>query len=328
MQTGVAKEVANPVGLSQREIGKHRKPKVFACIPAYNQEESIKEVVECTRKQVDHVIVVDDGSFDNTAEIAEEAGALVIRHRVNMGYGAAVKSGFTMALKGRADIVVTLDADLQHNPEDIPSLLTPIRDAGAEIVVGSRIDGQGEIPAYRKAGVGFITKLMQYNGVKVKDAQSGFRAYSSKAIRTLLPNLTDPGYGMITESLAEASNNELQVAEVPVVIRYDTGTSTSKKNAAKHGAGVVYSIINYVAERRPLLTVGLPGFVSLALGLLWLVTVLDIYNRTSQFAIGTAIYSVGAIVLGVLMIFAAVILVVLARLSLRISDIKQTELYK
>lgn len=314
---------------SDRENERQRRPNVSACIPAYNQEKSIERVVRATLKYVEHVIVIDDGSFDRTAELAEQAGALVIRHTMNMGYGAAIKSGFRMALKERADIIVTLDADLQHNPEDIPSLLAPILDGNAEIVIGSRIiDNDDGMPAYRKAGMRFITKLMQYNGVPVKDAQSGFRAYSLKALRTILPNLTDSGYGLITESLAEASRYKLPIAEVPVVMRYDTGLPTSKKHPLSHGTSVVYSIVYYVAERRPLLTLGLPGLVSFVLGVWWLVRVLEIFNRTNQFAIGTGIFSIGAIVLGVLLIVVSVILAVLARLSKRISDIKQSELYQ
>ena len=314
---------------TDRENHKRRSPKVFACIPAYNQEKSIERVVRTSQKYVERVIVVDDGSFDRTAQLAEQAGAIVIRHAMNMGYGAAIKSGFRIALKERADITVTLDADMQHNPEDIPSLLAPILDGNAEIVIGSRIiENNNEMPAYRKAGVRFITKLMQYNGVSVKDAQSGFRAYSLKALQAILPNLTDSGYGLITESLTEASRYKLPIVEVPVVIKYDTGLPTSRKNPLSHGTSVVYSMVYYVAERRPLLTLGLPGLVSFALGIWWLVTVLEIFNRSGQFAIGTGIFSVGAIVLGVLLIVVSVILAVLARLSDRISDIKQSELYQ
>ncbi len=314
--------------LAGRESEKRRRPMVFACIPAYNQEQSIEQVIKLASKHVDHVIVIDDGSFDKTAELAENAGALVIRHPMNRGYGAAVKSGFTMALKGRADIIITLDADLQHNPDDIPSLLRPILDGDAEIVIGSRINEKGnQMPTYRKAGVRFITKLVQYNGVPVKDAQSGFRAYSAKALRTILPNLTDSGYGLITESLAEATRYELRIAEVPVVIRYDTGLPTSKKRPLSHGVSVVYSIVYYVAERHPLLIVGLPGVFFLTLGIIGLMTVLDIFNRTQQFAIGTGALTIGAIVLGVVLLVVSVILAVLARLSKRISDIKHEDLY-
>ncbi len=312
---------------SDTENERRRRPTVIACIPAYNQEKSIGKVVQDTLKYVEHVIVIDDGSFDRTAELAERAGALVVRHATNMGYGAAVKSGFKMALRDRADIVVTLDADLQHNPEDIPSLLTPILDGNAEIVIGSRTNYEdNKMPAYRRAGMRLITKLVQYNGVPVKDAQSGFRAYSLRALRTILPNLMDSGYGLITESLAEASRYKLSIVEVPVVISYDTGLPTSKKHPLSHGASVVYSILYYVAERRPLLSLGLPGCISFALGLWWLVTVLDIFNRTGQFAIGTGIFSIGAIVLGVLLFVVSVILAVLARLSKNIrynSDIYQ-----
>ena len=313
---------------SSKENEKRRRPKIFACIPAYNAERSIEEVVRATLKHVDYVVVIDDGSFDKTAELAERAGAYVVRHSMNMGYGAALKSGFTMALKGKADIVVTLDADLQHNPDDIPSLLTPVLNGSAELVIGSRIDEKGNVPTYRKAGVRFITKLAQFNGVPVKDAQSGFRAYTAKALRTILPNLTNSDMGSSFESLAEASKYKLPIAEIPVVIMYDTGLPTSKKHPLSHGVGVVYSILYYVAERRPLLTVGLPGFVSFALGIWWLVTVLDIYNKTGQFAVGTGIFSIGAIVLGVLLIVVSVVLVMIARISERISDIRRSDLYQ
>jgi glycosyltransferase involved in cell wall biosynthesis len=313
----------------QQEAGeKRRRPKVFACIPAYNQETVIEKVVKATQKHVDHVIVVDDGSFDKTAEIAENAGAVVISHPVNRGYGAAVKSGFTMALKGRADIVVTIDADLQHDPDDIPSLLQPIIDGNAEIVIGSRVAGKGtKMPTYRKAGVRVITKIMQYNGVPVNDAQSGFRAYSVKSLRTILPSLTDSGFGLITESLAEANRYKLPIVEVPVVIRYDTGVKTSVRNPLTHGAGVVYSIVYYIAERRPLLTLGLPGIAFLAVGIVFLVRVLELFNESGQFAVGTGVFAIGATILGVLLMVVTVILTVLARILKRISDLKQAELY-
>ncbi|MGH9878200.1 MAG: glycosyltransferase family 2 protein [Nitrososphaerales archaeon] len=304
------------------------RPKVIACIPAYNQEQSIEKVVQATLRYVDRVIVVDDGSFDDTATLAERSGAFVIRHPINMGYGAALKSGFTLALKSNADIIVTLDADLQHNPEDIPSLLSPIINGTAQIVIGSRLGEQGKIPTYRKAGISFITKLVQLNGVSVKDAQSGFRAYTEKALRSILPNLTNSNMGLSFESLAEASKHNLPIAEVPVVIKYDTGLPTSKKHPISHGASVVYSILYYVAERRSLLFLGLPGFISFVLGTWWLVTVLEIYNKTAQFAIGTAIFSIGAIVIGVLLIVVSVILAVLAKISRNISDIRRSELYE
>ncbi|MFQ5941891.1 MAG: glycosyltransferase family 2 protein, partial [Nitrososphaerales archaeon] len=304
-----------------------RKQKVFACIPAYNQEQSIERVVQNTLKHVEHVIVIDDGSFDRTTELAEKAGAIVIRHPMNMGYGAAVKSGFTKALQGNVDIVVTLDADLQHNPDDIPSLLTPILDGKAEIVIGSRTNEKGgKMPAYRKAGVGFITKLVQYNGAAVKDAQSGYRAYSAKSLRTILPNLSNSGFGMITESLAEASRYDLPLAEVPVVIRYDTGMKTSTKHPVSHGVGVVYSIVYYIAERRPLLILGLPGIIFLAVGIGSLARVLELFNESGEFAVGTGVLAIGAAVVGVLLLVVALILAVLSRMSNRISDMRRSDL--
>jgi glycosyltransferase involved in cell wall biosynthesis len=323
MQTSTG---TSDAALGKESESRHR-PKVFAVIPAYNQESSIGEVVKLALQHIDHVVVIDDGSFDKTAEVAEDAGALVRRHPMNMGYGAAVKSGLTMALRGNADIVVTLDADLQHDPEDIPSLLRPILDGDAEIVIGSRTDGKGNMPAYRRAGVKFITKLVQYNGVPVKDAQSGFRAYSAKALRTILPSISEQGFGLITESLAEASRYNIPIAEVPVVIKYGTGVKTSTKNPVSHGVGAVYSMVYYIAERRPLLIVGLPGVILLVLGIIGLMRTLEIFNETGQFAIGTGVLAVGGAVLGAMLMVVAVILAVLARMSNRISNLKREDLY-
>ena len=299
------------------------KSNIIACIPAYNTEQSIEEVVKETLKHVTDVIVIDDGSYDRTAEVAERAGAIILKHVTNMGYGAALRSGFSMALQNKADIIVTLDGDLQHNPDHIPSLVKPILDGKAEIVIGARVDEDKRgIPAYRKTGVRVITKLVQYSGIPASDAQSGFRAYSARALRMVLPNLTNTGFGLSTELLAEAARYNFLIAEVPIVIRYNTGVRTSTKNPLSHGADVVYSLIYYISERRPLLTIGLPGIIFLAVGIVGMVNVLEIFNKTRQFAIGTGIFTIGAVVLGVILVFTAVILIVLKRLSIRISNLE------
>ncbi|MEM3485520.1 MAG: glycosyltransferase family 2 protein, partial [Candidatus Methanomethyliaceae archaeon] len=165
-------------------------PLVIACIPAYNEERNIASVLLKTMKYVDKVIVCDDGSLDMTGEIAERLGAEVIRHERNMGYGAALRSLFKRSAELDPDVMVTIDADSQHNPEDIKRLTDPVLKGEADIVIGSRllVEGDNGMPKYRKIGVEAITKLAKaasYEGLT--DAQSGFRAYSMRAVKSLLP---------------------------------------------------------------------------------------------------------------------------------------------
>jgi len=118
------------------------KPLVVACIPAYNEEGSIAGVVVQARKYVDRVVVCDDGSVDLTGAIAEGLGAVVVRHGRNLGKGAALRSAFLRARELGADVVAMLDADGQHDPEEIPGLVEPILKGEADMVVGSRyVDG-------------------------------------------------------------------------------------------------------------------------------------------------------------------------------------------
>jgi glycosyltransferase involved in cell wall biosynthesis len=114
------------------------KPLIIACIPAYNEEKTIAKVVLLTKKYVDTVVVCDDGSADMTSELAEELGAEVIRHEKNRGYGAALASLFRRAREINADVMVTLDADYQHNPDYISRLVEPILKGEANMVIGSR----------------------------------------------------------------------------------------------------------------------------------------------------------------------------------------------
>ncbi|HID17259.1 TPA: glycosyltransferase family 2 protein, partial [Candidatus Bathyarchaeota archaeon] len=143
------------------------KPSIIACIPAYNEEETIAKVVIQAQKNVDKVIVCDDGSNDLTGVIAEGLGAEVLRHERNLGKGAALRSLFRRAEELGADVTVTLDGDGQHDPADIPRLVEPILRGEADVVVGSRYFGgepAGEgMPRYRRFGLkavdGFVKRL-------------------------------------------------------------------------------------------------------------------------------------------------------------------------
>ena len=150
----------------------------IACIPAYNEEKYIGNLVESAKKYVDKVIVCDDGSTDNTAQLAKKAGATIISHKKNKGYGAAITTLFDYARKENVNIMVTLDGDGQHNPDQIPLLINAITIHNVHVAIGSRfLDSGTEAPGYRKTGIKIITSTSNYGtNLKVSDSQSGFRA--------------------------------------------------------------------------------------------------------------------------------------------------------
>ncbi|WP_325192793.1 glycosyltransferase family 2 protein [Methanobrevibacter ruminantium] len=212
---------------------------VVAIIPAYNEEKALADVIGKTLDYVDEVIVVDDGSSDKTSEVAVEAGARVIKHSVNLGKGEALKSGFK-AIEGDS-IIITIDGDGQHNPNEIPDLVRPIIEDSADLVNGSRyMNGPEEnTPAYRRVGQKVLDIATNISaGTKVTDSQSGFRAFSSKSKNVF--RFKDTGFGIESEMLVDAAEEGLKIVEVPITVRYDLNGST--KDPITHGVGVLFNI--------------------------------------------------------------------------------------
>jgi glycosyltransferase involved in cell wall biosynthesis len=223
-------------------------PKVVVAIPCFNEEKFIGDVVSKTREYVDQVIVVDDGSTDDTVKVAQNAGAEVIRHEVNKGYGESIQSCFRAARRSSADILVTLDGDGQHNPDDIPGVLAPIINGEADLVIGSRflrlstLDSQlkTNIPRYRKFGIDSITWLYNLGSqLKISDAESGFRAYSARLLDAF--PITEKGMGGSIEILIKARNKGFAIKEVPISCLYHSQGSTL--NPISHGLRVVLTVI-------------------------------------------------------------------------------------
>jgi len=131
----------------------NRKPRIIACIPAYDEEKTIAKIVLKTKKHVNKVIVCDDGSQDMTAEIAKALGATVVKHEKNMGYGAALRTLFLETRNHNPDVMITLDADDQHDPDEIPRLAKAVLEHQADIVIGSRFLGHTNIPWWRSIGL-------------------------------------------------------------------------------------------------------------------------------------------------------------------------------
>jgi glycosyltransferase involved in cell wall biosynthesis len=201
-----------------------------ACVAAYNEENTIREVLVRTIPHVDELVVVDDGSEDNTGLIAESLGALVIRHDRNLGKGAALRHCLDRTRATDNDIVVTLDADGQHDPDEIPSLVRPLQTAEADIVIGSRImknkstQSMGPLTLASNRVVSYL--LSARYGVDFTDVQTGYRAFSRAAVRRLLPHLRSTQFEIELEIICKAKLLGMMLKEVPVTIHKRAGGQT------------------------------------------------------------------------------------------------------
>ena len=289
-------------------MAKPSQPRILVAIPAYNEERYIGSVILKAQQYADEVIVLDDGSTDDTSEIARLAGATVMRHEENKGYGAAIQSLLAEAKKKNPDILVLLDADSQHNPEDIPPLIEPILE-GFDLVVGSRKQQRVKIPAYRRIGQRVLSYLSGIlSGEKLSDSESGFRVFSRKAITVLQPR--ESGMAVSAETIADAAEKGLKITEVPISIEYTKDGSTL--NPIRHGLGVLARILAMISERRPLFFFGLGGGILATLGLIAGVMTLNILSAGGSMPTGTALLSVLLLTIGVFSIFTGIILHTLA----------------
>lgn len=194
--------------------------KIICVSPAFNEERTVASVVKGALKYVDEVVVVDDGSTDNTSKEALKAGAIVIRHPRNLGKGAALKTGFKMALKRGADIIVSLDADGQHDPDEIPRLLTALKNGNFDIVVGSRFLGQiNNMPAPRILSNTITSRILNlFFKIPVTDSQSGYRAFKRKVIESV--EFLDNRFAAETEILINAKRKRFKIGEAQIKTLY------------------------------------------------------------------------------------------------------------
>jgi glycosyltransferase involved in cell wall biosynthesis len=275
-------------------------------IPAFNEEKNIASIVLRLKEKYETIIVCDDGSSDLTGNIAKELDTNVIVHKKNLGYGAAIRSIFLKARELKIDILVTFDADGQHRIEDIDSIIKPIEEDKADIVIGSRfLENDSKIPKYRKAGIKTITGLTNVaTGLDVSDSQSGFRSYNKKTLQEINP--TDFGMGVSTEILIKAKKINLKILEIPIVVLYEGDTSTH--NPVSHGASVILSTMKYVSIERPLSFYGIPGMILFCIGIFFSVWTLQIFSESRQIITNIALIGMGGLVLGMLGIMTAVIL--------------------
>jgi glycosyltransferase involved in cell wall biosynthesis len=291
---------------------------LVAIIPAYNEERFIGSVVLKARRYVDTVMVVDDGSKDQTAEIARAAGAVVVRHETNRGKGAALNSGFEKVRELRAQAVVVLDGDGQHKPEDIPRMVEPVLAEQADMVVGSRYMGVANTaPLYRKVGQRIMTMLTNLSsGVKSTDSWSGFRAFSQSAVEKI--KFHEGGWGADPEFQFQAREFQLRVAEIPIAAVYE---EKAKRNPVAHGLQTVNAVLRLVGQHRPLLFFGVPGSLLVIAGLACGAWVVDSYTKGHILAVGIALISVLLSIIGVFSLFTGIVLHSVRALLMELKDV-------
>lgn len=282
-------------------------------IPAYNEEKNIAKLIVQLQKKEYSIVVCNDGSTDMTGEIAEKMGVTVINHKRNLGYGAAIRSIFLKAQEIKAEILVTFDADGQHRVEDITSLIQPIKDDKADIVIGSRFLGQDEsnIPKYRKTGIKIITKMANISGEKeLTDSQSGLRSYNQRAIELITPS--EKGMGVSTEILIKANNANLRIYEIPVKILYEGDTSTH--HPVSHGVSVIVSTMKFISMDHPLRFYGIPGIILLTIGLFFSFWAIQGFVETRQIITNVSLIGIGTTIIGLIFLMNAILLFSLVNL--------------
>jgi len=288
---------------------------VTAILPAFNEEVSIGSIVLQTKKHAEHVIVVDDGRTDRTTEVAQLAGADVIRHSRNLGKSAALKTGFEYVKQNGAKIIVTMDSDGQHDPDDIPKLLAPILKGEADMVNGSRyINGNGKsTPIYRRIGQSVLDVATNLNtGLHISDSQSGFRAFARHTLSVF--GFRSNGMAIESEMLMDAANACLRVKEVDIKVRYDVDCST--ENPVRHGLKVLVQILHDMELNRPLYYFTLPGILLTATGIGMGLGFLRAFYMGSGLMFGPTLLMIILTLVGTFMTFTGIILHSISRLIL------------
>ena len=276
-------------------------------IPAFNEEKNIASIILKLKKITNKIIVCNDGSSDLTNKIAEELGVIVINHSENLGYGAAIRSIFLKAKEMNSDILVTFDADGQHQIEDIQKVVEPILKKEADIVIGSRFleENKNEVPNYRKFGIKTITKPTNMSiNENLTDSQSGFRAYNNQVINEIHP--TDQGMGISTEILIKSSQKKFLIVEVPIKISYEGDTSTH--DPISHGASVILSTLKFTSMEHPLKFYGIPGGILSLIGLFFVVWTIQYFTQFGNFPPILALIAIGSTIVGMILLMNAILL--------------------
>ena len=281
--------------------------KIVVGLPAFNEEKNIGKIIAQLLNKSYAVIVCNDGSSDSTGIIAEKMGAIMINHKKNLGYGAAIGSIFKKAREDKFDILVTFDSDGQHRISDIEKIIEPIQNKRSDIVIGSRFtgDGKADMPKYRKLGIKVITNLVNsQTGKKITDSQSGFRAYNTKVLAQINPS--ESGMGVSTEILIKADKQKLKIKEIPITILYEGETSTH--NPIAHGTSVILSTMKFISIEHPLKFYGIPGIGFLLMGLFFAIWTIQEFTSTGRIITNISLIGVGSIIFGMILTMTSIML--------------------
>jgi len=293
-----------------------RKKCIVVCIPAFNEEKTIAKLIIDIKKYSDKIIVIDDGSTDYTSKIVKELGVELIQHQKNLGKGAALGNGFTKAMTYSPDVVVTIDADGQHDPSSIPKLIEPIINGNADVVIGSRSD-KTKMPRYRKMGLKAINFLnRKASKSNIKDFQSGLRAYSNKSFKAVAKERFQD-YAAEFEQLEFLAKHGFEIKEVPVEFRYEGLDKTSSKNFLTHGGELILASIFMIISRRPILYLALPGTIMVLVGLFYGFYALFLFNVDRYFSIPMSVLSVALLMLGTLFLLSSMFIYVISKMPNR-----------
>jgi glycosyltransferase involved in cell wall biosynthesis len=285
----------------------NKKIKIAIGLPAFNEEKNIGKIIAQLLDKSYSVIVCNDGSSDSTGIIAEKMGAIIINHKKNLGYGAAIGSIFRKARDEKFDILVTFDSDGQHRISDIEKMIEPIQNKTADIVIGSRFteDGKADMPRYRKMGIKVITNLVNsQTGKNITDSQSGFRSYSSEVLSKM--NLSENGMGVSTEILIKANKQKLKIIEIPITILYEGDTSTH--HPISHGTSVVLSTMKFISIEHPLKFYGIPGIGFFLIGLFFAIWTIQEFTTTGRIITNISLIGVGSIIFGMILTMTSIML--------------------
>ena len=297
--------------LSEKYTESNKKDQIgiMVCIPTYNAESTISEAVKKCKEFADLVLVVDDGSTDNSESVAREAGAEILSHKINLGYGGAIKSGLAEALKRKVQVAITFDADLQHDPQDLPKLINPILSNSADIVIGSRfLERNDHVKPYRKFGIKLITKIV-----------NSFSGNNINALKKIVPVLETEGMGMSAEILLKAAVSKLKIIEVPRKELYPENVETSSQNPLRHGLTVVLTIVKLIIETKPLPSFGIPSLIFFFASIISSLSVIDFYNHAGRLPVGMTVFTLLLVSIGFFLLLAAIILYVLSRISSKVN---------
>ena len=275
---------------------------------SYNEEIAIGSLVLRVSQYADKVVVLDDGSTDRTVDIARLAGAEVIQHDKNLGKGAALRDLFAYATQCDVDVLVIIDGDGQHNPDDIPLLVSPVIRGEADFVNGSRyLIGKSDTPSYRRFGqlvLDNFTRVGSGRDLPVTDTQSGFRAFSMKTAHIF--KFTSNTLGIESEMLMDAAKAQLRIKEVDVSVRYDVGRSST--HPITHGLEVLVGVLRNIEFKKPLLAFTAPGLLLIGIGIALAAYVVQGFNAYGHVPNGPAILMLLVTIVGTFMVLTGIIL--------------------